>query len=1166
MKKHREWLEIILTTDLYHTLGADRIALNEIEKLKSYYVQNDIFSEHIYFGLKRFYLLENVKYRVKNTNNIGNSSHKEEKPSNDIMINKRLNTYSGLIKRLDRASLSLFEPKYSHLDKKAESIHKRCEAYENQFLFACYTCVIKSIEKVDKAFSKINSTNAKKLNQSIKLKLERFFNRNYIPEEEINDFKNEIAAKLSRFKSDERCAYWENEVKKPYLSEKLNITDLKNRVSDYFSKPSAVSNPFMGKLLCLFLLKYHIISHKISEGKQYSLFHDGKDDYSLINSYVSYKKELERCRMIFTFVRFISKYYPEFYNPFGGEGIAHLFQALAYFRRGNIYFLQENNEKAFNDYNYAQYFLKGKRQFKKVTYKPMVQMFSVVLEAISLGAKGECYRQDYDYENAYEYFCQAVILMQEIPNIIENDKKNYRKFKRQFSKFPTREEWNDLIVYGLRYNIHIINKAKMFMVKGDFRRAFKWYCRCLLNFFNLYKRIKCGENILAIPGHKILIQSFGSIISYLEQTKNDAIIIKTVLNEHCNILTDKLENFLRLNGEDMLKSCLLVGLMSDIYNRISMLLYIFALPGKKHPSIHMLSQKWHGFSVRFNKYNGLSRYNQLIYSILQNGPGPFSISNDQLDNIPFSLLKHDGSIFDQYNRHFATWTLLNIFKNQTKSEKIGKNDYKRIIANLMSHMFQYTENFSLKNRELFKYLTRERTISKNQNSITKLLILRRWSSYTPSIPRPSAFYHRGGGFFIVHRGKGIAIDPGFDFILNLYQEGFSVNDIDAVIITHDHIDHHSDFDALLTFWHLNNTMGYGGRPKELFLSTGLVMRYNFLLRQTEDYHIYPMKDGCNVTPIDSESLYKIRVIRAIHQDLSTNKTNYSVGFILRLKMTDNSFFDIGYTGDTEYDDKIIKSYINCDIVLFNISSLPYREMKFFLGNTNISDDDEYKKKLEGMLNRFEQKKPIPDDLSKIANQFYYAYWHLDKDQKYVDKVFSNSDSFNEYSKMELGEHLYLQGLLKFNEKIIKQKNRSKPQMVIITELKEEIGSFRNKIADEINQYNENPDELKYLTGDIGMTVALNPDSAINLDNNKLNRLQICCSRCKLNNDYLPEDIFYPINKIGDFCIKGEDEGIFYLCKRHDYPKVNSTSNISSIDFSKEIFYQKIERYNVFGKK
>ena len=67
--------------------------------------------------------------------------------------------------------------------------------------------------------------------------------------------------------------------------------------------------------------------------------------------------------------------------------------------------------------------------------------------------------------------------------------------------------------------------------------------------------------------------------------------------------------------------------------------------------------------------------------------------------------------------------------------------------------------------------------------VNKLVILRRWQSYNPSVPRPDRENIPGGGYFLLWEGKGIVIDPGYNFIQNFYDQGFSLEDIDAIVIT-----------------------------------------------------------------------------------------------------------------------------------------------------------------------------------------------------------------------------------------------------------------------------------------------------------------------------------------------------------------------------------------------
>ena len=54
----------------------------------------------------------------------------------------------------------------------------------------------------------------------------------------------------------------------------------------------------------------------------------------------------------------------------------------------------------------------------------------------------------------------------------------------------------------------------------------------------------------------------------------------------------------------------------------------------------------------------------------------------------------------------------------------------------------------------------------------------------------------GGGFYLNWNGYGVAIDPGYSFVHNLHHYGLSVLDVQAVIITHEHIDHNNDMRLL----------------------------------------------------------------------------------------------------------------------------------------------------------------------------------------------------------------------------------------------------------------------------------------------------------------------------------------------------------------------------------
>jgi hypothetical protein len=96
------------------------------------------------------------------------------------------------------------------------------------------------------------------------------------------------------------------------------------------------------------------------------------------------------------------------------------------------------------------------------------------------------------------------------------------------------------------------------------------------------------------------------------------------------------------------------------------------------------------------------------------------------------------------------------------------------------------------------------TVKNKEEDENYFIILQRYNSFTPALPRrdeeefPDAEVIKGGGYYLRWKGKGIVIDPGFNFIENLVSADLSIGDIDAVMITHGHNDHYIDLDPILT--------------------------------------------------------------------------------------------------------------------------------------------------------------------------------------------------------------------------------------------------------------------------------------------------------------------------------------------------------------------------------
>lgn len=74
-------------------------------------------------------------------------------------------------------------------------------------------------------------------------------------------------------------------------------------------------------------------------------------------------------------------------------------------------------------------------------------------------------------------------------------------------------------------------------------------------------------------------------------------------------------------------------------------------------------------------------------------------------------------------------------------------------------------------------------------------VLRKWSSALPVLDG-SARRWRGGGYFLLLGDLGIVVDPGFDFVQNFNDAGYSGKQIQYVVITHNHPDHNRDLLAI----------------------------------------------------------------------------------------------------------------------------------------------------------------------------------------------------------------------------------------------------------------------------------------------------------------------------------------------------------------------------------
>jgi len=345
----------------------------------------------------------------------------------------------------------------------------------------------------------------------------------------------------------------------------------------------------------------------------------------------------------------------------------------------------------------------------------------------------------------------------------------------------------------------------------------------------------------------------------------------------------------------------------------------------------------------------------------------------------------------------------------------------------------------------------------------QLVVLRKWNSYTPIIAE-NRNISKGGGYFLEVDGRGIVIDPGFNFIDNFKSAGYKFKAIDDIIISHAHNDHVADLESILTLLHKYNENIIGdvsskkenviikqayedvqkeildmfpedkrkeneekilamiekeanvrarelldesGRRKRIriFMSVSTFKKYAPMLelKSSKDYSIVIIKSGEEIQLSPDETV-KISTIKAKHDDMVSDCE--SMGFCIKYDK-----LLLLYTGDTGFSveigneyEELVRKHSECDKVIL------------------------------------------------LA--------HLGGFKDYENK-FNPSKTVEENSKHFYKNHLGRLGLAKLVEAV-------KPGLCIISEFGEEFRITREKLAGIFNEvYGE---DTFFIPGDVGMCV------------------------------------------------------------------------------------------------
>jgi ribonuclease BN (tRNA processing enzyme) len=435
--------------------------------------------------------------------------------------------------------------------------------------------------------------------------------------------------------------------------------------------------------------------------------------------------------------------------------------------------------------------------------------------------------------------------------------------------------------------------------------------------------------------------------------------------------------------------------------------------------------------------------------------------------------------------------------------------YEQVMQNWDDHFLSHLESPSLHER---------------QEPGLYFLGLQRWNSSSPA-----EGYSLGGGYLIYrldrdHRiSYGIAIDPGFDFIRNLFHMGFSLNDIDIIIISHAHIDHIRDFESIVTLLLELKKRKDMNRKVHVILTLGTYKRLEYIIENSQlRMHIEPYIididreieiDYFEDLPNDKVSFcfqpasntvnrlkpiiirdkssgdsceVKISPTRAYHDDYTQYSDSF--GFLINIHRNGENEVSIGYTGDTKWVYKeiidpikgerinkvdrkikdIVKQYENCDTIIVHLGSLI---------NKN-KEDDRYN---------------------------FLKYWACERE--------------NECEQLVRKEgHPYLIGLLRILTSLYNESKVDKP-LVFVSEFGEELrGKIRVDLVQRLVKVYGN--KMNILPMDVGINVQLQQDDTSKHSTQLSTERKILCVQCER---------LLPLGE-ARFEHYGQDEAIYCVCK------------------------------------
>ncbi len=161
------------------------------------------------------------------------------------------------------------------------------------------------------------------------------------------------------------------------------------------------------------------------------------------------------------------------------------------------------------------------------------------------------------------------------------------------------------------------------------------------------------------------------------------------------------------------------------------------------------------------------------------------------------------------------------------------------------------------------------------------------------------------GFIIKVNSFTMYVDPGTSALLTSLHRKVSLKDINALFVSHSHVDHYDDAEALIESIYLHSTK----QNKPLLITNETVMGKIRGWDKKISSHHEKLCSKVIITKADEEVVLeeiKMKITKTIHHE------PYNIGFVLHTRD-----IRIGYTSDTTYYKGFEKYFKGADILIIH---------------------------------------------------------------------------------------------------------------------------------------------------------------------------------------------------------------------------------------------------------